>query len=45
MVMIFWMVEFANLRQDVKKEYLDRIIEPKNALTAPTQLTALIEAL
>ena len=45
MVMVFWMVEFVSLRPDVRKEHLDRIIEPKNAVASPGQLQTLIEAL
>ena len=43
--MVYWMVEFVSLPGDVRKEYLDRIIEPANAKTNPVELGTLIKAL
>ena len=30
MTYVYWMVEFVQMRRDVKKEYLDEVIDPKH---------------
>lgn len=45
MVMIFWMIEFASLQQNVKKEYLDGVIDPKNQVLSKSYLIDRIKAL
>ena len=30
MTYIYWMIEFADMKQDVKKQYLDEVIDPKH---------------
>ena len=30
MTYIYWMIELVQLRKDVKKEYLDEVIDPKH---------------
>jgi hypothetical protein len=27
---VYWMVEFVQMKKDVKKEYLDEVIDPKH---------------
>ena len=29
LTMVYWMIEFINLKKDIKKEYLEAVIEPK----------------
>lgn len=29
-IMIYWMIEFTTLQDNVKKEYLDGVIDPKS---------------
>lgn len=30
MTYVYWMIEFVQMRRDVKKEYLDEVIDPKH---------------
>jgi hypothetical protein len=30
MMYLYWMIEFVQIKRDVKKEYLDEVIDPKN---------------
>lgn len=32
LICVYWMVEYVQLRKDVKKEYLDEVIDPKQIL-------------
>jgi hypothetical protein len=45
MIMIYWMIEFANMQQNVKKEYLDGVIDPKSQVLSKSYLIDRIKAL
>jgi hypothetical protein len=45
MVMIYWMIEYASLQQNVKKEYLDGVIDPKNQVLSKSYLMDRIKAI
>lgn len=45
MLMIYWMIEYSTLQQNVKKEYLDGVIDPKNQVLSKNYLMDRIKAL